>query len=381
MANLFNQVVNENYTGIGGEGVSLAIENEVNLRITEDDDSGNMMQYTGECLMGMMAIETAIAQKEGEVAVRYMNARSTGSSSAMESLVATFEGFIGDAWEKIKEWVKKAYTAVKNFLIKIWNKLKGYAATVKAFFGKYGDVLRGINDSGAKCEWGTIDITKVQGVYDEYEKNIANAQNYLSHLGDAINTGLARGNTKMSGGINDQVGNETREELNRLLPKPNDITNKLNVEVYGSSEGYKTKKDESFISHREDAIKAADIGSVEKYINHFLALGDSGMKHDMDVINKSKKSTEKHADEYKEVGNTQLLGAIRRCINARLELHRTCSSFLTVAAKRMISQSVAACRAAIMYHHTKGKGATGTEEAWNPSLGGNTLDGMLADII
>ena len=380
MANLFNQVVTENYTGFGGEGVSVAIENEVNLRITEDEDSGNMMQYTGECLMGMMAIETVIAQKEGEMAIQYMNARASGSTSTMESLVATFEGFIGDAWEKIKEWIKKAYTAVKNFLIKIWNKLKGYAATVKAFFGKYGDVLRSINDTGAKCEWGTIHITKVQGVYDTHEKQISTVQQGLIAAANMTTAASQSSGSKLPNDINDQLGDAARQTMNNKLPKPVEIMSLLNNEVYGNSEGYKTKKDVSFTTIREQAIEAADINNVQKYINHFLTMGDQGMKYDLDVINKSKKGIEKKADEHKEAGNTQLLGAIRRCVNARLELHRTCSSFLTTAAKRMISQSVAACRAAIMYHHTKGKGASSTEEAWNPTLGG-TLDGMLADII
>jgi hypothetical protein len=39
------------------------------------------------------------------------------------------------------------------------------------------------------------------------------------------------------------------------------------------------------------------------------------------------------------------------------------------AAKRMQSQSVSACRKAIMYHATKGEGATSTSEGYLPEYG------------
>ena len=161
MAGLLDRVLSESYIGGFDNSVSPAIEAEVNSRIINDEDSSDMMQYTGECMMGMLAIEAVVAQRDGEVAIECMYRKQIGDIAGIESVVATFEGFLGNAWEKIKEWIKKAYTAIKNFLIKIWNKLKGYANQVKAFFTKYGDVLRNMTISGLKVDFGQINLDTV----------------------------------------------------------------------------------------------------------------------------------------------------------------------------------------------------------------------------
>lgn len=377
MAGLLDRVVSESYIGAFGNEVSPAIESEVNSRIINDEDSSDMMQYTGECLMGMLAIETVVAQKEGEVSVEYMIKRQNGDNAALEALVATFEGFLGDAWEKIKEWVKKAYTAVKNFLIKIWNKLKGYGNTIKAFFTKYGDVLRSMKiPSSFKVEWGTINILAAKNTYDTHITTINTIMTSLNSTLTKINASDTRGASGDEHLRHMLDGNGTGSSP---MPSPHQIQSEINKAIYGQESGYE-KKEEPFDSKKAEIIEAADIGNVSKYINNFLGLGDQNMKYDLGVIDNHKKQVEKGADARKENHLTKILAAERRCINAKLQLHRMVVAAMTSAAKHKISLAVSACRKAIMYHSTKGEGATPTTDSWDPSSSAS-FDEMFATIM
>ena len=87
----------------------------------------------------------------------------------------------------------------------------------------------------------------------------------------------------------------------------------------------------------------------------------------MKSIQELKQEHAKSAEVAKSAGVGAAHSAARRCLNAQIELHRMCTSAMYRAAKRMQSQSVSACRKAIMYHATKGEGATSTSESYVPT--------------
>ena len=129
-----------------------------------DDTAESMLYASQECMVGIVAVEAAIATMEGQTAVAIMK---TNDSYEKQRLVSTYEGFISDAWEKIKEWIRKAYETVKRWLQKVWNKIKQGADMVKAFFTKYGSVLREKDTSGLEVKWCEITLDGANKPRDE----------------------------------------------------------------------------------------------------------------------------------------------------------------------------------------------------------------------
>ena len=398
---LFDSVVNESY----GYPNSLdsVTEAEIQERIT--DDPCDMYQFTSECMTKMLACEAALYQIEGIQSVEYLLARNAGDQAAMEQAQAVYEGVIGDAWETIVEWIRKAFTAIKNFLIKVWNKMKGTANVVQAFFSKYGDVLRNKDASGLLVDWMNINIEGVRPVYDRYIGVISSVEQTLAK--EAVERfGGTSPNRRASDASQDRYGQDARgvmnnggayipnvaraavnnvrvglnrqhalhgatrfgdiaANINDRIPSPRDITNALKQSVYGTAQEVRANK-ESFSGRvRTEAIEAADISSYKKYIDYFLSLGDKGMQDSMKFIQEQKRRLADRADKLESHNLSAVLQAFRRCANAKLELHRICYRFLVTAAKQKQSQSISACRKAIMYHSTKGEGRTRTEESYN----------------
>jgi len=362
---LLESVVNESYGPEFGdmhvteEGLSSAVESEIFDRVTDEPET--MFAYTSECMMGMLALEAAEAKIDGLCAVKFAAAREAGNQVAMEETIATMEGFVGDAWETLKEWVIKAYTAIKNFIIKAWNKMKGAAGVVKAFFTKYGTVLREKRVPGCYVKWCNIQMLGAMTVYNSYLRHIEQIRAQVRPIIMRITTPTSQTHVSAN-----QAG-FTPNQLNAVLehiPSPHDINMSLTREIYPQGE---TSRDVSFESVRGAAIEAADIGSYKKYVDNFLALGDKSRQESLKSIQEVKQEHAKTKEIARNAGVSAAHSAVRRCLNAEIELHRMCTSAMYRAAKRMQSQSVSACRKAIMYHSTKGEGATTTSEGYVPS--------------
>lgn len=395
---LYESVVNESFgTDFLGEAdtrLDPAIEAEINDRVNDD---ASFMQYTGECLTGMMALEAAMAKFDGMMAVKAIVAKNSNDAAAMEALDATMEGFVSDAWETLKEWVNKAYQAIKAFLIKQWNRLKGAANVVKAFFTKYGDVLRSMNVPDCKVKWLNINIDGGEKVFNKFNGEIKQSVTKVSSAISAVNKNyddlaadtdedtkrkstsdyaITHGADRLKGAPVQASGNETIavKELLDHLPTPKQVHDELINEIYPDGE---EPKETGFTANvRSEAIEAADIGKVSKYIQYFQKMGDTTQKDSLRVIETAQKEARKSASESKKKGSTILHSMLRRCYAAQIQLFNMCTTATEQAAKRKINQSVAACRKAIMHHSTKGKGAT--QESWNPSTESYGVSDMLS---
>lgn len=367
---LFDQVVNESYSadlGADVETQALDATEESYIDGIITDDPVTMFSYTGECTNAIMALEAAEARMEGMMAVKLMNARQAGDEAAMEATVVTMEGFVGNVWEALKELIQKAYTAIKNFLIKVWNKFKGYGNVVKAFFTKYGDVLRHKAVPGLMVKWERIDLDGAMTVYNNFVRTIEHNMSRLTS---------GQGIAKAVNGVTDAIGgsaNAWKHDSNVRrsmqpnasldaaggLPTPHEINTALEREIYPDrSRTSDPEHEEPFERVRSDAIEAADISSYKKYIDNFLALGNKGNKELLKAVEDAKKQLARNRAGDQASGTGSFNSALRRCCNAQIELHRLCVHAMSNAAKRMQSQSIAACRKAIMFHATEGNGAT-----------------------
>lgn len=385
---LFDAVVNESYQMPGTETVDSVIESEVEERIT--DDPATMMEYTGECMMAMLATEAAVAKMEGVNAVNYLLAKEAGDEATMEATIAAMEGFLGDVWETLKEWIKKAFTAIKNFLIKVWNRMKGYAGQVQAFFTKYDKVLANKRVPGLMVDWCRINIVAARNGFETIHRRLNQVAGQVLRVEyiEAGNNAISRGIHRAVGADEERAykhdthgagpaSQNIRDTWDRDIPSAKAITDAIEEVVYPNG---KTDRQVSFESIRRDAIQAADISSYKKYIDFHLRLGDSGMQESLKCVNDCQKDLRKLQSQAKQAGVSKLHAYARRIMNAQVSLHRICTSIMATAAKRAQSQAVRACRKAIMYHSTEGEGATETEESFVPNAG-FTVDGLMAEML
>jgi len=392
---LFDQVLNESYSAdLGGysyDSLDAAEESYINDVIT--DDPVTLFQYTGECSNAIMALEAAEARMEGMMCVKFMNARAANDEVAMEETVATMEGFIGNMWETLKEIVKKAYAAVKAFLIKVWNKMKGYGNVVKAFFTKYGDVLRHKRVPGLRVKWERIEITAAEPVMMRYLEQVSQAVELLrTRLRNEANTYRINSriaeripnNPRSAQGFDDNPHGAYNLHLatNNALPSPHDINAALDEAIYPQRNRSENDLEAEFERIRPEAIEAADISSYKKYIDNFMAIGNKRYQADLKLIEDLKRELAKHKAE--DTGNKvgSIHTEIRRCLNAEIEIINLSTHAMSTAAKRMQSQSISACRKAIMYHATEGNGATYADESYVPadSAADAYFDGFMSDL-
>lgn len=352
---LFDQVVNESYNYDGS--VDATIEAEINDRVSESVET--MIEYVGECQMGMLALEAAIYAAEGHQAVSYLTAREADDQATMESVQVAMEGMIGDAWEKLKEWVKKAYAAIKAFVLKYWNKLKGYVDVFKGMIGKYSDVLRD-KSIDIQVEWADVHIEEAAQKYS----------GIISSLKSEIEA-FTKGTGK----------EKVKSELNQSV---DDYKKAIYSVLYGDSyatNGIKTDK-VSFASKRREILDAAEIGNAKKYIDFITKLNDNSVTDSVKAIDNAKKTTDSFEEkaeksEEKKTLNSDKLTMMRKVLNQMIAVNKMGSNALTSAASLKIKLAVKACRAAIMATRTgEGKG-----EEKNENMESTGIDGILATIM
>ena len=396
---LFDQVVNESYSAdLGGysyDSLDAAEESYINDVIT--DDPVTLFQYTGECSNAIMALEAAEARMEGMMCVKFMNARSASDEVAMEETVATMEGFVGNMWETLKEIVKKAYAAIKAFLIKVWNKFKSYGNVVRAMLTKYGDVLRHKRVPGLNVKWEEIKLTEAEPIMEKHLTTCSNIIEYLkkeysrvegAHKNDSSyyedkdpRAVLATHKTVNNGTtVNHWKGGKlVGQSVTNKLPTPGDIEDELEAAIYPEKASTDQELEKPFEKIRPEAIKAADSSSYKTYMDRFMAIGNKRYQADMKCIQDLKREFHKEKSAYSGVGASHIHTEIRRCLNAEITIINICTHAMTTAAKRMQSQAISACRKAIMHHGTEGDGATYAGESYAPS-GTTYFDSLMGNL-
>lgn len=385
---LFDQVVNESYSadlgGYSADSLDAAEESYINDVIT--DDPVTLFQYTGECSNAIMALEAAEARMEGMMCVKFMNARSASDEVAMEETVATMEGFVGNMWETLKEIVKKAYAAVKAFLIKVWNKFKSYGNVVRAMLTKYGDVLRHKRVPGLRVKWEKINIMAAEPIMMKNLEKCTKMIEQLKHMYEGIK-GLRQNNPKNPyADKNPETVLATHQFVNTGakgvadgLPTPGEIEDELEKEIYPEKASTDQELEKPFEEIRPEAIKAADASSYKTYLDRFMAIGNKRYQADMKCIEDLKREFHKEKSAYSGAGASHIHTEIRRCLNAEISIINICTHAMTTAAKRMQSQSISACRKAIMHHGTEGDGATYAGESYTPS-GTDYFDSLMSNL-
>jgi hypothetical protein len=274
---------------------------------------------------------------------------------------------IGDAWEKLKEWVKKAYAAIKAFVLKYWNKLKGYVDVFKGMIGKYSDVLRD-KDVDIEVEWVTVNL-------QEGAKELSNQINGLKGAFDEVKKG-----TRDLGA----VGQFSVEDMKKA------IMSKIYGSTYADS-GIKTGK-KKFTEIRREALDAAEIGNAKKYIEFITKLGDTSLKDSLTAIDNAKKGASEQADENdkneskqnasEKSASSDKLAKMRKLCSTMVSVNKMGDNALVAAANLKIKLAVKACRAAIMAART---GAGAAEEEKAPTTAGaaesTSFEGILATIM
>ena len=395
---LFDQVLNESYSAdLGGysyDSLDAAEESYINDVIT--DDPVTLFQYTGECSNAIMALEAAEARMEGMMCVKFMNARSASDEVAMEETVATMEGFVGNMWETLKEIVKKAYAAIKNFLIKVWNKFKSYGNVVRAMLTKYGDVLRHKRVPGLNVKWEKINITAAEPIMEKHLQTCSRMIEGLKHEYNEIkdarkvdpkhyedkdpNSVLNTHRFVNQGGtLTWGTGKKVHQADLDGLPKAGDIEDELEDAIYPEKASTDQELEKPFEQIRPEAIKAADSSSYKTYMDKFMAIGNKRYQADMKCIEDLKREFHKEKSAYSGVGASHIHTEIRRCLNAEITIINICTHAMTTAAKRMQSQAISACRKAIMHHGTEGDGATYADESYAPS-GAAYFDSLMGNL-
>ena len=338
--------------------------NSYNIEDPIDDTTESVLFASHECMIGMVAIEAAVAKFEGQTAVAILK---TNDSYEKQRLVSTYEGFVSDAWEKLKEWIRKAYETVKRWLQKIWTKIKQGADMVKAFFTKYGNVLRQKDTSGLQVMWCKIKIDGGESVRDQALKYIDTKIKDVEDINYGSN------------------GNKAHEHLRTLLDKVHTFRKEMIDAIYIGSKGQEAEETE-FDSIKDEALKAADIGSTQKLVAEYMRLGDDGsndaIKRINDAMKKNNKDNKTTGDEAKDYNNQTNVrrASLNQLYRAKLQVYNISATVSLEAAKRMRAQSIAACRKAI-FHNAEESYIPNSNNYSNSMESASTLDSILSSIM
>ena len=331
-----------------------------------DDTAESMLYASQECMVGIVAVEAAIATMEGQTAVAIMK---TNDSYEKQRLVSTYEGFISDAWEKIKEWIRKAYETVKRWLQKVWNKIKQGADMVKAFFTKYGSVLREKDTSGLEVKWCEITLDGANSVIKAEMSDLNTAETDIKRIISA----------------NADVDSIT-DNVKAKIARTHDFREMCISAIYTGPKGQEAEDKEFVGAIKNQALEAADIGSTQKLVSEYMKLGDDGNNDAIKYINEMMKENNKNnkttGSDAKDIHNTTniLRTLTNQILRAKLQVYNIAATTTLEAAKRLRSQSIAACRKAI-FHNTEESYTPNNYKYSNSMESTSQLNNILANIM
>lgn len=334
MSFLFNKLVTEgtlpDFSGIASNN---EYDKEVDAVIEPTIES--LVSYDCDRQCDVYRVEAAMAKTEAVCIEAYVRATT---DSEKEHIQATFEASVSGAIAKIKEYILKAIAAIKSFLKKLWQHIKDAGTQIKAFFVKYGKLLKDKDCTGLKVKWVKVNLGLKFDVFSKFESAVkaANAE-----------------------------GKDSKKKASELvsdagIPSAEDYKKACLSEVF--PDGPEPKEVE-FNSVRNEAIAIEDEGSLLK---------------DCQAISRVAETFEKQVKSLKNDDSSKLaldvLGIAKSYVNI---LAKTAAS--AVGVYRRCAWS--ACRSAITYHPKKdNKGAekTATGESFN---GGTLLDQLMAEVM
>lgn len=357
MSYFFDRIMNESYAY--GNSISSRDMYEIESQVTDDPIS--MYNYTSECVNNIYKTDAAYAKFESMNIVAALEARSVGDNYRMQQISVAMEGAFGDMVEKIKEWISKAYNAVKNFLKKCWTKIKARIDIIRGQIGKYEDVLKNRDLSGCKVNWIKYNPQDVFGNWQELDKKIdtdaTNLKNTINGLDnkDKLNAykksfpAITGNNEYTEAAISKKIAlaglvDKTAIDKNNK-PKDNEVEfNEIAEEVFS----FVGKNPEEEFNKQslggENALKAAlkDLEEAGKKI-----------KEDREKEKENEKSGEEH--EIENLKNQICFDLAKSAHTYRVGIYRRFSSRLNEVLNARTAQAVAACKKAITYAHEKNR--------------------------
>lgn len=434
MSALFDAIMEGNYTIPGYNSETNEYDNDPALESLISEDPITMYEVANECYTAMVAVDGAMARAENAIALEALSATPERRSE----LKVAMEGLAGDVWFKLKSLAKRIWAAIKKWAKKAWDKIKQLGDRIKAFFGKYGDVLRNKRCPGLRVVWQKIDLAA--GMQQAHELNdlIGKSIDEVNHgyatfksewnkskaEGTIAHTPTPRTNRDMTdyGGQNAhhqggkldphiKRGTDIRKLLNlrvRLIVeraiygekvvKTLDEVIKYSAEIkagassasvsgthetshtthggtmgssrYLDSGRYNESNMENWESIRNEALRIADLGSVNKVVGEFSSIAAREENQTLNYLKEAESEANDKADEGTFGGaKNQYYTFVGGLVRAKMRVWQIGLAAINEAASRYLSQSVAACRKAIWYKGDK-VGDTDVEESFQgPNVG------------
>ena len=350
MSYFFDRIMNESFR-YGSTSLSSKDMYEIDSQITDDPIS--MYNYTSECINNIYKIDAAYARFESMNIVSLLEAKSRGDSYKIQQLSYTMEGAVGDMIQKIKEWIKKAYEAIKKFLKKCWTKLKTRIDIIRGQIGKYEDVLKNRDLSGCKIKWVDYEPSNVFRAWDEYNKLITNETNKVKN---AINEKAKKEdlNIYKKGFLgvvkNDKfIENNIKSTLAKAgLKDGQDIDKNLKPK----------EKDVEFTDKAEEIFSIVGKDPVQEF-NNMYSGGENELSAALkDLEEAAKRDQENREEEIKnekddleKEKNQVKFDFLKNAHTFKVQIYRRFSTRLNEVLNARTAQCVAACKKAIAYAH------------------------------
>ena len=356
MSYFFDKIMNESYAYGGNNNLSSSDMYEIDSRITADPIS--MYDYTSECLNNIYRIDAAYAKFESMNIVAALEAKSVGDSYRLQQVAVAMEGAVGDAVEKIKEWIRKAFNAVKNFLKKCWTKLKSRIDIIRGQVGKYEDILKNRNLSGCQVEWVKYNPDDVYKEWDRLDKIINESSDVANDIRRASDL------SQFKKPVTVIMGDDNFKEAN--LEKTIKTAGLVDKNKYNDQKKAVEPEKVEFDSVKNEIFGIVGKDPVAEY-NKLSLGGENALSAASKTLDEKIKELqkaqdkEKDSDEYKNTKDDErekydlALKVSKDFATFRVTIYRRFAARLNEVLNARTAQAVAACKKAITFAHEKGR--------------------------
>lgn len=373
MSYFFDRIMNESYT-YNNSSLTSGDLYKIDSIIT--DDPITMYNYTSECINNIYKTDAAFSKFESMNIVSLIEAKSVGDNYRIQQISVAMEGAFGDMVEKIKEWISKAYNAIKNFLKKCWNKIKTRFDIIRGQIGRYEDVLKNRDLKGCKIKW--IDYAP-ENVFSEWESFNKTFQEKVRKIVKQIQE--ASDYSKFKKGIVVLIGDENYSEAN-ISKRINKAGLAKSQEV--NDDGKPKEQDVEFDDKKDTIFKYVGKNPMEEF-NKLSLSGENALKEaekELDeagkAISSMKSELSKSDDDsfkykgYDEVRNEKgevvnrvankkdgsfkekaevIFNTLKNAHTFKVGIYRRFSARLNEVLNANTAQCAAACKKAIVFAH------------------------------
>lgn len=376
-------------------------------------EATSLEEFAQECDMGIVQTTTAFAHAQNAI---LLEALYSNEMQQIDLSVA-MEGFVGDLWVKLKTFLKRAWKAIQKFARKVWGRIRAAGRRIHAFFGKYGNVLRDKRCEGLYVKWIPVDLARGMQQCQVFNTDIENILSesgamfirMREHTRQQRVRNMMQATTTLTVTVGGITGNAFSPEFwNTIIGQLSNLKVRLAIEraIYGIGEierlasivhvsgsgvisGHRVsgevnlKTYEREIAHiggnehmtdsgrylqyshkvqwdeiKHEALRIADLGSIEKIVHEFNSICSREEKDSMDRLNENARLATDRADE--SALNSSMLSAVyaryREAIamglRAKMNVYRVGIESMQTAAELYLKQSVEACKKAIWYKGT-----------------------------